>query len=320
MIDWLIGWLMYWLVEWPFGSIEWNAGFNINLTPGFSPTRLAFMLGYGGVLAVANLRWPVTTLLMQPVASTWPDGCRRKFTFLPRLRPHPTRGHQLLYCNFTCSCWEAADCLFGQWKQHYGTGANFGVPWVLLLAPYHILPQVHLMMSDSPNCPSCCFNCGNPSLSWSALQCACKSHLAKMHSNNQCYVTCPSAALLPAPPAVKVDNCWPDRPLHGKCKTHWAQNVMTHVVRCGSECRGGGEYGLKWHDGGTHGNKQNVFDDFQACAEYLADKEYTSADKLIIQVRTGTDLLLGLITNLLLLDHYAEPQLLYGSICLWKNL
>lgn len=38
----------------------WGVGFNINLTPGFSPTRLAFMLGYGGVLAVANLRFPLS--------------------------------------------------------------------------------------------------------------------------------------------------------------------------------------------------------------------------------------------------------------------
>ena len=84
--------------------------------------------------------------------------------------------------------------------------------------------------------------------------------------------------------------------------------MTTHELRCGPECRGGGEYGLKWHNGGTHGNKQNVFDDFQACAEYLADKKYTSAHKLIIQVRSGIAFLLGLIPMRLLLDHHVDSS------------
>lgn len=39
------------------------------------------------------------------------------------------------------------------------------------------------------------------------------------------------------------------------------------------------EYGEDWHQAGIKANKQNVFDDFQACAEWLAEHKYTSPDK-----------------------------------------
>ncbi len=109
---------------------------------------------------------------------------------------------------------------------------------------------------------------------------------------------------------------------------------VAHFVKSGgiyvqANLRGGGEFGEDWYNGGRGPTKQNVFDDFAACAEFLIKEKYTSASRLVINGGSNGGLLTSatvlqrpelfgaVITEVPVTDMFRFHLATYGA--LWKS-
>lgn len=74
----------------------------------------------------------------------------------------------------------------------------------------------------------------------------------------------------------------------------WLENGGIYAQ---TNLRGGGEYGHEWHEAGTKMQKQNVFDDFIAAAEYMVSEGWTKPELLAIEGGSNGGLLVGAVVN-----------------------
>jgi hypothetical protein len=70
-------------------------------------------------------------------------------------------------------------------------------------------------------------------------------------------------------------------------KPEWLAWMERGGLLAVASLRGGGEYGKSWHDDGRLANKQHVFDDFAACARWLAASGWTSSERIAISGRSN---------------------------------
>lgn len=95
-------------------------------------------------------------------------------------------------------------------------------------------------------------------------------------------------------------------PLFNPAIMTWIQSGGVYAV---ANIRGGGEFGRDWHEGGMFENKQQVFDDFFAAAEWLIAEKYTNSNKLAIMGRSNGGLLVGV-------SILQRPELFGAALCL----
>lgn len=83
-------------------------------------------------------------------------------------------------------------------------------------------------------------------------------------------------------------------PGYSATRMAWLEQGGVYAI---ANLRGGGEFGKAWHDAGRGQNKQNVFDDFIAAAEWLKTNGFTPRDGLAIEGRSNGGLLVGAVVN-----------------------